>query len=176
MNESLLKLYRQHANSEEAFAILFVKKNLLQSKGHWIDIISFQRYRTSTDNMHFKFVFGGLFKRKIQPKYPDRSLFSDDRSYYLMARAITWDTARIDIGRQKERRIKPVKFEIKGVTYDKNRNKKSYFSDDAPVEIKALENNLNDRTDPLWDKAINYIIEPEFVYEVKKARIIPTQA
>jgi hypothetical protein len=53
-----------------------------------------------------------------------------------------------------------------GVRYDKNRDNKDYFRSDAPPEIKALANNLYDRTNPLWDKAMQYINEPEFVYEV----------
>ena len=69
-------------------------------------------------------------------------------------------------------RVKPVKFEITGVSYDKNKDKKGYFRDDAPEEIKALAKNLNDRTNPLWDRAMQYINEPEFVYEVRQARLI----
>ena len=63
-------------------------------------------------------------------------------------------------------------FEITGVSYDKNKDKKGYFRDDAPDEIKALAKNLNDRTNPLWDRAMQYINEPEFVYEVRQARLI----
>jgi hypothetical protein len=64
------------------------------------------------------------------------------------------------------------KFEITGVSYDKNQNNKGYFRDDAPPEIKALADNLYDRTDPLWDKAMQYINAPEFVYEIKQIRMI----
>ncbi|POT24487.1 hypothetical protein C3433_23840 [Citrobacter freundii] len=68
--------------------------------------------------------------------------------------------------------MKPVKFEITGICYDKNRGKKNYFRDDAPEEIKALAKNLNDRTNPLWDRALKYINKPEFVYKVRQTRII----
>ncbi len=57
------------------------------------------------------------------------------------------------------------------MSYDKNRGNKDYFRDDAPPEIKALANNLNDRTNPLWDKAMQYVNEPEFVYEIKQVYI-----
>ncbi|UIF89982.1 hypothetical protein [Cupriavidus sp. UYPR2.512] len=81
-------------------------------------------------------------------------------------------TAHKDIEQQKSKCVKPIKFEITGVSYDKNRNNKDYFREDAPQEIKALANNLHDRTDPLWDKAVQYVNAPEFVYEVRQARII----
>jgi hypothetical protein len=64
------------------------------------------------------------------------------------------------------------KFKIKGVSYDKNRSNKNYFRDDAPPEIKALAKDLHDRTNTLWDKAMQYVNTPEFVYEVKQVYII----
>ena len=135
----------------------------------------------STDPMHFRFVVGGLFKRKIQPKYPPRSDYTvngkfDERAYYLITRAITWEAAHTDIEQQKEKRIAPVKFELQGVSYDKNAGNKNFFRDDAPPEIKALANNLQDRTNPLWDRALQYANAPEFVYEVRKARVFPSGA
>lgn len=178
MDETLLKRYRKYANSEEAFAVLFVKKHLAQAKGHWVDITNCRCYEMSHDKMHFRFVFGGLFKRKIHPKYPPRSDYTingkfDERAYYLMTRAITWETAHKDIEQQKASRVLPLKFEIKGVSYDKNAGNTAFFRDDAPPEIKALASNLQDRTNPLWDRALQYAIKPEFVYEVRQARILP---
>ncbi|WP_448482218.1 hypothetical protein [Pseudoxanthomonas mexicana] len=178
MDDRLLKRFREYASSEEAFAVLLVKKHLVQAKGHWVDVVNYRRYETSSDPMHFRFVVGGLFKRELQPKYPPRSAYTingkfDERGYYLMTRAITWETAHTDIEQQKERRVIPLGFEIQGHTYDKNRDSSGFFRDDAPPEIKALANNLYDRTDPLWDDAMQYINAPEFVYEVCKARIRP---
>lgn len=178
MDDRLLKRYREYASTEEAFAVLLVKKHLAQAKGHWVDVVNCRRYEMSRDNMHFRFVVGGLFKKKIKPRYPPRSQYTvngkfDERAYYLMTRAITWETAHTDIEQQKANRVAPLKFEIKGVSYDKNNGSKSYFRDDAPPEIKALADNLLDRTDPLWDSAMQYINAPEFLYEVRQARIIP---
>ncbi|MEM5368451.1 hypothetical protein V4C53_20755 [Paraburkholderia azotifigens] len=177
MDHRLLKKYREYANTEEAFAVLFVKKHLTQAKGHWVDVVDCQRYEMSSDSLHFRFVVGALYERRIQPQYPPRSSYTingkfDEHTYYLMARAITWETAHNDIEQQKSKCVKPLKFEITGVSYDKNRNNKAYFREDAPREIKALAANLCDRTDPLWDKAVQYINAPEFVYEVHQARII----
>lgn len=89
-----------------------------------------------------------------------------------MTRAITWETAHKDIEQQKATKTHPLKFEVTGVSYDRNRDNKSFFRDDAPPEIKALANNLYDRTDPLWDQAMQYINTQEFVYEIRKARVI----
>lgn len=177
MDQRLLKKYREYANTEEAFAVLFVKKHLAQAKGNWVDVVNCRRYEMSSDDLHFKFVVGVLYERRIQPQYSPRSSYTingkfDERTYYSMVRAITWETAHKDIEQQKSKRVKPVKFEITGVSYDKNRNNKDYFREDAPQEIKALANNLHDRTDPLWDKAVQYVNGPEFVYEVRQARIL----
>jgi len=176
MDEKLLKKYLQYTNSEEAFAVLFVKKHLSQAKGHWLDITNFRRYDMSPDNLHFRYVVGGLYKRKIQPKYPSKTTYTfngefDEREYYLMIRAITWETAYKDIEQQKSKRIAPMKFKITGVSYDKNRGNKSFFREDAPEEIKALAKNINDRTNPLWDRALQYANKPEFVYKIKKVNI-----
>ncbi|HRN83001.1 hypothetical protein [Nitrosomonas europaea] len=177
MDDRLLKRYREYTSTKEAFAVLLVKKHLAQAKGHWVDVVNCRRYEMSPDDMHFRFVVGGLFKRKIQPKYPPRSAYTingkfDKHAYYLMTRAITWETAHTDIEQQKAKQVTPIKFEIKGVSYDKNRNSKGYFRDDAPPEIKALADNLYDRTNPLWNKAMQYVNAPEFIYKVRQARII----
>ena len=176
MDDKLLKRYREYARTEEAFAVLFVKKHLIEAKGHWIDIVKCRRYEMSSDNLHFRFVIGGLYKRKIHPQYPPKSAYTingkfDERGYYLMTRALTWETAHTDIEQQKSNRVQPSKFEITGVRYDRNRNNRGYFRDDAPQEIKALANNLNDRTNSLWDQAMQYVNAPDFVYEVSQARI-----
>ena len=176
MDEKLLKKYLEYAKSEESFAVLFVKKHLFQAKGHWVDITDCRRYEMSPDKLHFRYVAGDLYKRKIQPKYPPKADHTfngkfDEREYYLMARAMTWEAAHKDIEQQKAKKITARKFKITGVSYDKNRDNKDFFRKDAPEEIKALANNLNDRTNPLWDKALQYANQPEFVYKIKKINI-----
>lgn len=177
MDDTLLKKYLEYANTEESFAVLFVKKHLAQAKGYWVDIGNYRRYEMSADNLHFRFVVGSLYRRKIHPQYPPRSLYTingkfDERGYYLMTRAITWETAHTDIEQQKIKKVVALRFEVTGISYDKNRNSKSYFRDDAPPEIQALADNLYDRTNPLWDRAMQYVNAPEYVYEVRRARII----
>jgi hypothetical protein len=51
------------------------------------------------------------------------------------------------------------------------RDNKHFFRDDAPPEIRALAENLNDRTNPLWDVALKYAVRPEFVYEVRRIQV-----
>jgi hypothetical protein len=176
MDEKLLKRYLGYANTEESFAVIFAKKYLTRAKGHWVDIIDSRPYERSSDKLHFRFVKGALYKRKIKPQYPSKATYTingkfDEHKYYLMVRAITWETAHRDIEQQKLKNVTAIEFEIKGVSYDKNRSNKNYFSDDAPQEIKALAQDLNNRTNPLWDKAIPYINKAEFVYKIKNVRI-----
>ncbi len=177
MNDKLLKKYLEYASTEEAFAVLFVKKHLAQAKGHWIDIVECRRYEMSSDKLHFRFVVGGLYKRKVQPQYPSKSEYTndgkfDERGYYLMTRAITWETAHKDIEQQKSKKVAPSKFKMTGVSYPKIQCEDNYFRDDAPPEIKALAKNLHDRTNPLWDRAMQYVNDQEFVYKIKQASII----
>lgn len=177
MDDKLLKKYREYANTEDSLAVLFTKKHLDQAKGHWIDIDDCRRYEMSSDDLHFRFVEGGLYKRKLHPEYPPKSAYTidgnfDERRYYLMARAITWETAHKDIEQQKSENVAASKFKITGVSYDKNRSNKNYFRDDAPLEIKALAKDLSNRTNPLWDKALKYANEPDFVYKIQQARLI----
>ncbi len=176
MDDKLLKKYLAYASTDEGFAVLFVKKNLAKSEGHWVDIVDCERYVMSDDNLHFKFVTGGLYKRKLQPQYPPKSDYTfngkfDEHRYYLMVRAITWETAHKDIEQQKSKKVAAIKFKITGVSFDKNRDNKNFFRDDAPPEIKALAKNLYDRTDPLWGRALQYAVEPEFVYKIKQINV-----
>ena len=56
MDDKLLEKYLEYASTEEAFAVLFVKKYLAQAKGHWIEIIDSKRYEMSQDYLHFRFL------------------------------------------------------------------------------------------------------------------------
>jgi hypothetical protein len=127
--EELLKRYIEYASSDEALAVLFVKKELEKSKGHWVDIIDFDSYNDiSFEDLEFKFVVCGLYQRKIKPEYPPKSNFKvngkfDEENYYKSIRAITWSTAQEDIQQQKRKGIKGIKYEIRGVKFNKNRGK-----------------------------------------------------
>ena len=181
MNEKLLARYRKYARTDEAYAVAFVKLHLAEARGHWIDPINFRRYEMSEDVLHFRYAEGGLFKRRLRPVYPPESGFTvngrfDEAQYVLVTRAITWETAHKDIEQQKAAKVRPLRFEIVGVSYESNKDSKAFFTDDAPPEIKELAKNLSDRTNPLWDRAILYARKPEYVYEIRSARVVKSVA
>ncbi|WHP06297.1 hypothetical protein QLH32_02165 [Acinetobacter corruptisaponis] len=123
----LLEKYKEYANTEESRAVIFIKEHLRKAAGHWIDIDYCESYELSKNKFHFKLVQGGLYKRKLKPKYPPKSEFTvngkfDEERYDQIVRAITWETAHLDIEQQKMQSIKPINFEVAGVRYDKNRN------------------------------------------------------
>ncbi|MCU8018095.1 hypothetical protein L5M36_14545 [Shewanella sp. SM72] len=174
MKKGLINKYQNYAATEEAFAVLFVRNNLRKALGHWVDITDSKQYEMSDDKLHFRYVRGGLFRQKIDPMYPKKSMFTVDgvfneKAYILAVRAITWETAKKDIKKQKEQGVKPLRFNINGIVYDKNKDK--FFIDETPPEIRVLEKNLSDRTNPLWDKAMGYMASPEFVYKIKNISI-----
>ncbi len=65
MDEKLLNKYRSYSKTEESFAVLFTKKYLIQAKGNWVDVVDSRLYEMSSDKLHFRFVKGVLYKRKI---------------------------------------------------------------------------------------------------------------
>ncbi len=102
MKKGLINKYQNYAATEEAFAVLFVRNNLRKALGHWVDITDSKQYEMSDDKLHFRYVRGGLFRRKIDPMYPKKSMFTVDgvfneKAYILAVRAITWETAKKDI-------------------------------------------------------------------------------
>ena len=98
----------------------------------------------------------------LAPKYNEVN--ADLGKYSRDNRYITWVTARTDIDNQRSKGIKGPRYEIVGRLV----KAKSRFVDDAPAEIKALEKNPNDKTNPLWDIAVKkYMRESEYDYVIK---------
>ncbi|MFN8529776.1 MAG: hypothetical protein U0670_14310 [Anaerolineae bacterium] len=172
MDEKLFARYLEYASTDQAKAILFVKKNMPQSTEKWVDIISCERYEASEDKLHFRFVEYGLYKRILKPKYPPKSEFTDnggfdEESYYTAVRAITWEVANLDIEQQKAKRVVGEKYRITGVRYNKNQGKyrtkppwldpDSAFYGTPPQSIRWRERRL-------------YEYEPEWVYEIKSIK------
>jgi len=172
MDKKLIEKYREYANSDEAFAVLFVKKYLEKSKGKWIDIVNYSNSKYYyVNDLEFKFLICVLYDKKIQPKYPPIMNFYnngkfDERSYKETCRAITWETAHRDISEQKANYIKGISYKIEGVKFNKNKNS-NFFIEEAPQEIKDLEKNINDRTNPLWDIAFKYVSKPKYIFKIK---------
>lgn len=171
MKKSLIEKYKQYCTTAESFAVLFVKKYLRAAEGKWIDILNFEIgcYNDARE-LEFEYVTCELFQKELKPKYLPRKIFATEEYYILPCRAVTWETAHEDIDAQRAKNIQGVKYSLKGVRKKfKNPNyTDEYFTKDAPEEIKALANNLNDKTDPLWDIAVKYINnEEEYFYEYK---------
>ena len=174
-----LEKYLQYASSIEAYAVLFVKKYLNQSKGMWVDIINTEySYHYKPDALQFKKVICEVFPRTIKPKYPPKSDFQNDEDYYLVCRAITYDVSHKDIETQKMKGVRGKKYVIEGIRYfDKKKKRPSCFTTSAPKEIEELAGNLNDKTNPLWDKAWNYM-NPDYYnfdpygYKIKSVKNI----
>jgi hypothetical protein len=172
LNEKLLAMYLEYASTDDAMAILFVKKNMLQSAEKWVDIIDCERYEFSEDKLHFRFVEYGLYKRIIKPKYPPKSEFTnngtfDEKNYYTAIRAITWETANLDIAQQKAKEVVIEKYRITGIRYNKNKGKyksrppwldpNSAFYGDSPSNFR-------------WRERRVYEYEPEWIYEIKSIK------
>jgi hypothetical protein len=175
LSEDKLKEYLKYASTDEARAVIFVKKSLEKSTGHWVDIIDCISYQNDTPNtLEFKLVVCGLYKRFLKPKYPPKGNFTyngklNEKEYYLSVRAITWETAHEDISEQKDKGIKGEIFEIKGVKYNKNRGK---FIQDPPwlnnpawkdVNIYSLRGADRDYVE-------QFMAPPDWRYEIKSIR------
>lgn len=170
MDKDLIAKYIKYANSVESYAVLFVKKYLSNSEGKWVDILDYEDHRYYYENyLEFKSVECALYDRKLKPVYPPKKNFKSDLDYELACRAITWETANKDIDIQKNKNVKVTVYLIEGVKYNSTRGK-DYFVDNAPPEIKKLANNINDRTDPLWDKALQYARKPNYVFKIKQIK------
>ena len=178
MDKNLIEKYEKYANSDESLAILFVKNYLKAADNKkWIDILEWVRpksfdYNYSEDeqivcNENPRLVFTKvcceLFVRKKKPIYPPKNAM-DEEKYKEYCRAICWETANKDISEQRKNGVKGPVFEIRG--FLKKKKHKSHFIDNAPPEIKALEKNFNDKTDPLWDKALKYIQPDEYEFKI----------
>lgn len=163
MDQKLLEEYRRYITSDEGRAVLFVKKYLNASKDKWIDILSYDEdWHYDHHSLQYKKVVCELFTKKMRPKYNEVN--ADLGKYSRDNRYITWVTARTDIDNQRSKGIKGPCYEIVGRLI----KTKSRFVDDAPAEIKALEKNPNDKTNPLWDIAVKkYMRESEYDYVIK---------
>ena len=175
LSEEKLRKYLEYASTDEARAVLFIKKQLRKSAGHWIDVIECVSYQNDHPNeLEFKIVICGLYKRKFKPAYPPKKNFTfngklNEREYYLTVRAITWETAHMDISQQKTKGIKGEIFEIRGVKYNKNRGKfiKKPPWLDSPawkdVDIHSLRG--ADRS-----YVQQFLAAPDWRYEIKSIR------
>jgi hypothetical protein len=175
LSEDKLKEYLEYASTDEARAVLFAKKHLKESAGQWIDVIDCVSYQNENPNdLKFKLVVCGLYKRILKPKYPPKSNYTfigklNEKEYYLLVRAITWETAHMDISQQKSKGIKGEIFEIKGVNYNKNRGKfigkPPWLDSPAWKGIDIFSLRGADRS-----YVEQFIAPPDWRYEIKSIR------
>lgn len=158
LKKKLIDIYVQYSNSVESYAVLFVKKYLKEADNMWVEILETHTpYYYNPSALQFKTVKCKLFPKTIEPIYPPKSKSMNEEQYTMLCRAITWETANKDIKKQQNQGIQGEEYIIVGTYYQLKKSKGSFFVSDAPPEIKALEKNLNDRTDPLWDIALSYM-------------------
>lgn len=142
--EKMIEKYLEYANTEESFAVLFVKKYLKSySNRYWVDINSVSTSsKDSPKNMNardleFEEVVCTLYVREERPVYPDKIEFIKSRlilpyeqflklpscqktldhyekEYLTLCRAITWDVSHDDITYQKHRGVKGISFQLTG--------------------------------------------------------------
>jgi len=170
-----LDYYLEYASTDKARAVLFAKKYLNKSSGHWIDIIDCESYQSESPKiLEFKLVICGLYKRKLKPNYPPKKEFIhngkfDKKEYYLAVRAITWETANRDISQQKSKGVKGEFFEIRGVKYNKNKGK---FIKRPPWLDNPIWKDLNIYSLRGADRAYvqQFFAAPDWRYEIKSVR------
>lgn len=160
-----IESYLEYANSPEAFAVLFVRKYLKSADTTvWVSVLDYEAY--NPEKLQFKSVRCELVPRRTRPRYPSQSGFSSKHDYVMACRAATWEAANRDIAVWYHAGRQGKEFLICGVSYPKKKrlldiNPEKFFRPDAPSEIRALANDLSDRTDPLWDKALAWV-SPEY--------------
>jgi hypothetical protein len=171
---ALVNKYTKYTQSDVYKAELFVRKYLKKAnKNVLIHIISVDvPAYYSIGYLQYKTVECELFKRTEKPCYPPRSQFSA-KDYEWICRAIDWDTAQTDIKAQKKQQITGEKYKISGELYLNRSPRPPYFIKSAPDKIKALANDLDDHSSPLWDKAYqyfnaDYLNYEEFLYKIRK--------
>lgn len=167
MTDSAIKKYLDYARSPEAYAVLFVKKYLDRADNRfWIDILAYDvPAGYEYEKLMFKSVTCELFPRKHVPAYPPRRGFRSEHDYITACRAATWECAAYDINMLRKHGYHGARYRIDGVSFPRHKpgtrmeppDPATFFTGDAPPEIKALADNLSDRTDPLWDEAMKYV-------------------
>ena len=116
MKDDLIEKYKEYANSEESYAVLFVKKYLKAAENKWIDIVDFEvGSHNNVEKFGFQYVTCELFTKKILPQYPSKKSFTDERGYTLACRAITWETAHRDIYEQRQKKIQGSIYSLRGI-------------------------------------------------------------
>lgn len=173
MNNFLLKKYIKYTHTDKSKAVLFTKTHLKISINYWIDIINYDAYPNSYyeyNNLYFRFVECGLYIRNIKPKYLKKIDFIinnkfDEYNYIIHNRAITWETANIDINNQKRKGVSGDKYKIIGVLYNKNKGK--YRTKPPWLDPNS---SFYGSQPSRWRDRCFYEYDPEWIYEIKSIK------
>ena len=153
----------------EASIVKRVRANVSAAKGCWVDVLSYKHAESRRGALlEYEDIVFELFTKRLYPKYPKQRRGQSDSDYADDLRKITWKTAHADIDAQRECGVKGRRYSLHGRLTSPSAE--DFFTDDAPAEVKALAANLRDRTDPLWDIALQYARKPQWVYSVKRRK------
>ena len=149
--------YISYIESGESAAVFIVRDivNSIDTKGKWVDVISFNTYykRGAGNRRAFNWIIVELFPRKMQPKY--------DKNDSAHNRYLTWVTAHEDIAKQRQAGFHGEKYLVLCNLYNKNKNKftthtiiaRKYWE---PMEAyRPME--VKDPVDPEWEYRIQVV-------------------
>ena len=152
MDEKLIRMYMKYKKSLTDKAVSFVSQTLRYAKLYWIEILScryvkkddylYTFYDFSKNNTLYKTVTCNLYKRTITPEYPEKNNSENDEKNKILCNAITWDTAKKDIEKQKKEGIKCNYWKIElrspeSYLYKKAYNLSKYIDwEKVPKELK----------------------------------------
>lgn len=171
--QALMNKYTKYAMSDKGKAEKFVRKHLKQANNKvWVEIIEIDAPKYyEIGYMQFKTVVCELYPRTTQPKYPPKSQYPDKDDYKLVCNAIEWETAQKDIRTQKRNGEKVVRYRIEGAVYLNAKDRPPMFVKSAPDYIKALANDVKDKSNSAWEEAYKYL-NPEYMnYDEYKYKI-----
>ena len=155
--------YREYIRSGEAEAIAFIRKHCRDAKGNWVLVYGFYS-AAGIPGIPIKTASFALYPKLTKPKYPPKEKFRFTADWLEACHYETWKTAMKDIETQDRRNYYPPEY---GLRVKFKLDKSHYFIDSAPAEVKALANDLNDLTNPLWDEAGKYINPKRYKYKVQ---------
>ena len=170
--------YISYIESGESAAVFIVRDivNSIDTKGKWVDVISFNTYykRGAGNRRAFNWIIVELFPRKMQPKY--------DKNDSAHNRYLTWVTAHEDIAKQRQAGFHGEKYLVLCNLYNKNKNKFTTHTIIARKYWEPMEANrpmeVKDPVDPEWEyriqavkkvnaKQVSYIQNHEWELEEK---------
>lgn len=137
----LLKDYQDYVHSDEALIVYLVRKYVdkIETKSMWIDVINFDAWAInkkwginreweSNDKKKksFNYFVIELFKRKINPIYPNEKEYSEKEkdNYIRICKALTWEASHTDIKQQRENGKRGPMYLVICPVRNKNRGKK----------------------------------------------------